>query len=138
MSQRKRARQRSVIGSAPRARRARKMTTFARKRLPTLAAKYRKGIIRIGRRFYSAGCGGVEGDIPANVGVPFSVRNERQRMGGLLLILALAQVRITVDTDQAPELKDWAEKAKRLCEEWYPKMSEYLATPGFTPRKEVP
>jgi hypothetical protein len=58
-------------------------------------------------------------------------------MGGLLLILALAQVRITVDTDQAPELKDWAEKAKRLCEEWYPKMSEYLATPGFTPPKEV-
>lgn len=53
------------------------------------------------------------------------------------LLLSLAQVTVRVDTTQVPELKEWADKAKALCEEWYPKMTEFLATPGFTPPKEV-
>lgn len=58
----------------------------------------------------------------------------------LLLLLTLAQsapVKVTVDTAQVPELKEWGEKAKALCEEWYPKVSEYLATPGFKPPAEM-
>jgi len=55
----------------------------------------------------------------------------------LLLALAAAQVKITVDASQVPELQEWADKAKALCEEWYPKMSEYLATPGFTPPQSL-
>jgi hypothetical protein len=56
--------------------------------------------------------------------------------------LAVAQdgagaVRITTDVSQVPELAEWAAKAKALCEEWYPKISETLATPGFTPPREV-
>jgi hypothetical protein len=58
-------------------------------------------------------------------------------MTTLLLAFLAAQVKITVDASQVPELQDWADKAKALCEEWYPKMSEYLATPGFTPPKEL-
>ena len=55
----------------------------------------------------------------------------------LVLAASLAQVKVTVDTDQVPELREWADKARALCEEWYPKMSEYLATKGFTPPREV-
>ncbi len=55
----------------------------------------------------------------------------------IVLTIALAQVKISVDTSQVPALKEWGEKAKALCEEWYPKMSEFLATPGFTPPTEV-
>jgi hypothetical protein len=54
-----------------------------------------------------------------------------------LAVCLLAQVRVTVDTSQVPELEEWGRKAKALCEEWYPKMSEFLATEGFTPPREV-
>ncbi len=56
-----------------------------------------------------------------------------------LLLLSLVQaepVKIAVDVSQVPELKEWAEKAKVLCEEWYPRTSDFLATPGFTPPGE--
>ncbi|HXG62002.1 MAG TPA: basic secretory protein-like protein [Planctomycetota bacterium] len=53
------------------------------------------------------------------------------------VVLLSAQVRITVDTSEVPDLHEWGEKAKALCEEWYPKISEYLATPGFTPPQAV-
>ena len=55
-----------------------------------------------------------------------------------VLLLALQdKVKIEVDVSQVPELEEWAGKAKALCEEWYPKMSDYLATPGFTPPREA-
>jgi hypothetical protein len=54
-----------------------------------------------------------------------------------LVLLQDAKVKITVDVSQVPELQEWAEQAKTLCEDWYPKMSEYLATDGFAPPKEA-
>ena len=54
-----------------------------------------------------------------------------------LLALQDGKVKIAVDVSQVPELEEWAAKAKALCEEWYPKMCEYLATPGFEAPKEL-
>ena len=44
---------------------------------------------------------------------------------------------ITVDYAEVPDVKDWAEKARDLCEKWYPIISEALASKDFTPPREV-
>ncbi len=45
---------------------------------------------------------------------------------------------ITLDYSAAPECQGFAEKAKALCEEWYPKINTYLFGPDEElPRKEV-
>jgi hypothetical protein len=54
-----------------------------------------------------------------------------------LLFLQDAKVKITVDVTQVTELQEWGDRAKALCEEWYPKMSDYLSTDGFTPPQEA-
>jgi hypothetical protein len=46
-------------------------------------------------------------------------------------------VAITVDCSEAPDLKEWGEKAKAVCEAWYPKIAEELRSEGFTPRGTV-
>ena len=46
-------------------------------------------------------------------------------------------VTVTTDFSEAPELKDWAGKARALCETWYPKVEKFLATEGFTPPRKV-
>jgi hypothetical protein len=48
-----------------------------------------------------------------------------------------ARVKVTLDTREAPELNDWALKAKKLVEHWYPIVSELLHSDGFTPPREV-
>src|ERR1044071_2047675 len=48
-----------------------------------------------------------------------------------------AAATFTVDCTEAPELREWGEKAKGICEEWYPKIGAYLATDGFVPREAV-
>ena len=47
------------------------------------------------------------------------------------------KVRITVEFDEVPDVKEWAEKARDLCEKWYPLISEALASKDFTPPREV-
>jgi hypothetical protein len=47
------------------------------------------------------------------------------------------KVRILVDVTEAPKLKEWAEKARVLCEKWYPIISDELKTEGVTPPKTV-
>ena len=42
-------------------------------------------------------------------------------------------VEFVVDVADAPELKDWAERVARLCEAWYPRINEELASDGFRP-----
>src|SRR5882757_10484970 len=45
-----------------------------------------------------------------------------------------AKVKITINTEQAPDLDDWAQhKLKPVLEEWYPKICAQLPVPGFTP-----
>jgi hypothetical protein len=50
---------------------------------------------------------------------------------------AAPPAKITVDVSDAPEAKDWAEKARALCEKWYPIVSEELNSDGFTPPRRV-
>ena len=57
-------------------------------------------------------------------------------MGAAVLSL-LAQAKFTVDTSDAPDVQEWAEKARGLCEKWYPIISETLAGKDFTPPREV-
>ena len=47
------------------------------------------------------------------------------------------KVKITVEFDEVPDVKEWAEKARDLCEKWYPLISEALASKDFTPPREV-
>jgi hypothetical protein len=47
------------------------------------------------------------------------------------------KARIVVDTSKAPETKEWAEKAGKLLEKWYPIIVELLRSDGFTPPREV-
>lgn len=42
-----------------------------------------------------------------------------------------------VDTNDAPDLKDWGNKAGTLCVEWFPKIAALLPSDGFTTLKEV-
>ncbi len=41
------------------------------------------------------------------------------------------------DTTKAPELADWAAKAKLLCEQWYPRLVKEYATEGHQPAQTV-
>ncbi len=43
----------------------------------------------------------------------------------------------SVDSSESPDLKDWGDKAKAICEQWYPTICEYLATDGFKPPTTV-
>jgi hypothetical protein len=57
-------------------------------------------------------------------------------------LLALAQDKqdkavITVDYSEVPDVKEWAEKARDLCEKWYPIIAEALPSKDFTPPREV-
>ncbi len=42
-----------------------------------------------------------------------------------------------VDTNDAPDLKEWGDKAGTLCVEWFPKIAALLPSEGFTAPKEV-
>ena len=42
-------------------------------------------------------------------------------------------VEIVVDVTEAPEMKDWAEKAARTCEKWYGHINEQLKSDGYKP-----
>jgi hypothetical protein len=46
-------------------------------------------------------------------------------------------VEFIVNVDDAPEMKEWAEKTARLCERWYSAINEELSSPGFRPRRVV-
>jgi hypothetical protein len=44
---------------------------------------------------------------------------------------------ITLDCSEAPELKEWGEKARAICEKQYPILCEMLNSDGFTPRSDL-
>jgi hypothetical protein len=44
---------------------------------------------------------------------------------------------VTTSTTEVPDLAPWADDAKRLCEEWYPKIAAMLPSEGFTPPDRV-
>ncbi len=46
-------------------------------------------------------------------------------------------VTVLLDTNDAPDLKDWASEVARRMFEWHPRISERLASEGFTPPREV-
>lgn len=48
-----------------------------------------------------------------------------------------SDVEITVDCTDAPDLKEWGEKARTICIEQYPKLCEMLDSPGFTPSRSI-
>lgn len=48
-----------------------------------------------------------------------------------------ATLKVVVDYSEVPELKEWAEKAKALVEEWHPKIAKRLESEGFTPPDNV-
>jgi len=45
--------------------------------------------------------------------------------------------RITLDVSDTPHLKTWAEHARDLAAEWYPRICNLLPTKGFTPPRHV-
>jgi hypothetical protein len=47
------------------------------------------------------------------------------------------EIEVTLDTSAAPEMADWAEKAKKACEENYPMVVKLLDAKGFIPPKSV-
>lgn len=46
---------------------------------------------------------------------------------------ATPKIEITLDTTDAPEMADWAEKAKKACEDSYPMIVKLLGDEGFKP-----
>lgn len=46
-------------------------------------------------------------------------------------------VEFTADVSDAPELKEWAEKAARVCERQYPMINEELKSDGYKPPTQV-
>jgi hypothetical protein len=48
-----------------------------------------------------------------------------------------APVKVIVDTSETPELTEWSRKAKKLVEEWHPRIARLLPSEGFTPPGDV-
>ena len=46
-------------------------------------------------------------------------------------------IEFTVDVTDAPEMKEWAEKAARICEREYAMLNDELKSDGFKPRTEI-
>src|SRR5215203_3349463 len=46
-------------------------------------------------------------------------------------------IEITVNTDDAPDLKEWTERCARVCERQYPMICEELKSDGFKPRTTI-
>jgi hypothetical protein len=46
-------------------------------------------------------------------------------------------VEVVVDVSDAPDMKEWAEKAARVCERQYPMICEELKSDGFRPRSTI-
>jgi hypothetical protein len=46
-------------------------------------------------------------------------------------------VEFTVDVTDAPEMKEWAEKAAQLCEAWYSRLNEQLKSEGYRPTTQI-
>lgn len=51
--------------------------------------------------------------------------------------IASKNASVLVDTNDAPDLKEWGNKAGALCVEWFPKIADLLPSDGFTAPKEV-
>ena len=54
-----------------------------------------------------------------------------------LLAFGQDKAKIVVEYDDVPDVKEWAEKARDLCEKWYPVICEALPSKDFSPPKEV-
>jgi len=54
-----------------------------------------------------------------------------------LLACAQDKPKVRVDYGEVPDVKEWAEKARDLCEKWYPIICEALPSKGFIPPREV-
>ena len=46
-------------------------------------------------------------------------------------------IEFTVDVTDAPEMKEWADKVARLCEQWYPRLNEELKSDGYKPATQI-
>jgi hypothetical protein len=46
-------------------------------------------------------------------------------------------IEFTVDVADAPEMKEWADKVARLCEQWYPRLNEELKSDGYKPATQI-
>ena len=46
-------------------------------------------------------------------------------------------VEFSVDVADAPEMKEWADKVARLCEQWYPRLNEELKSDGYKPATQI-
>jgi hypothetical protein len=68
-----------------------------------------------------------------NLNADFSSTNENTWSGVAVKELA----RVTVDSSEVPELRQWAQHAGELCVEWYPKICDLLPSEGFIPPKNV-
>jgi hypothetical protein len=67
------------------------------------------------------------------LGLPVRVHADR----GTYQAVAQANVKVVVDSSQAPDLAQWANTAKRLVVKWHPRIADMLQTEGFIPAKEV-
>ncbi len=76
---------------------------------------------------------------------PIFKRDEAKRRHDLVLgaktrtvsKIASKDATALVDTNDAPDLKEWGNKAGTLCVEWLPKIAALLPSEGFTAPKEV-
>ncbi|MEJ5170620.1 MAG: basic secretory protein-like protein [Fimbriimonadales bacterium] len=57
-------------------------------------------------------------------------------LAGAAILLA-PKVVVEIDVRQSPASAMWAEKAKALAEEWYPKLADWLRQPGWQPPAKV-
>ncbi len=48
-----------------------------------------------------------------------------------------SKVLVELDTSEVPEMKEWGETAKRLLEEWHPRIANLLPTKDFVPPAEM-
>lgn len=54
-------------------------------------------------------------------------------LGLFLTTSPAAEVTVDLDVAEVPELSEWGEKGRGLLEEWHPRITNLLSSPGFTP-----
>ncbi|MFT3685537.1 MAG: basic secretory protein-like protein [Phycisphaerales bacterium] len=50
---------------------------------------------------------------------------------------AASKYTFTVNSTDAPDLADWGAQAKKVCEEWYPKLIKEYGSDGFKPTEKI-
>jgi hypothetical protein len=98
------------------------------------AAQFSNGVAQVGK--ISRECRAIRIRADSDLNHPLAIREIKIESDPPVVVFRYP-VEFVVNVDDAPEMKDWAEKAARICTEQYPMINEELRSPGYKPATVV-